>query len=585
MQLDEALQRIFRRHRLLIVVTVLLGLAVPLGIHVLGSTTYTATARVTLDASNPKSAGASTALADAATGIVTGPGRVAGALRKARAHRNADDFAANDVAVHAVGSSGVLELSVSDPKPRVAAVVANALADELVAARRQAAEGTAPALVASLDAQIAAASQRIVDLEAAFGASAATAGAKAAQSAVLGVEHNDVLKERSDLESQRRVLLGAQTAPTGSRAPLAQLIAAVNTQLTAADQRLGSLDTAIASTDPNSSRAKALGSQHDEAQRERTILDAERQRLLVLQANETVASTDVAQLLDSLNTQIDGANQRLSELETASAAAADPQGASTDLLRIQHDTAVQERSRLEVERQRLVDSQALRAGPAIIDPAKTPTQPTPSLLAPELALGALLGLVLGMALAGAVEVLRPSVVGPNALVRLVEAPVLATLSCPPDSESLADAGLARQLQLASACAGVKVVRLTGAGPTIDLPRVAESLRTETLGAPDVVVAEPQPSLEPLTNVSAGTSWNALTDRHAGPTALVLVAPWTVTNNELDPLRHLLALTRWPLLGVVIYKPRRARDKPTVPANQIALAATDKTAPQAPLPVQ
>ena len=59
----------------------------------------------------------------------------------------------------------------------------------------------------------------------------------------------------------------------------------------------------------------------------------------------------------------------------------------------------------------------------------------------------------------------------------------------------------------------------------------------------------------------------------------------MTNNELDPLRHLLALTRWPLLGVVIYKPRRARDKPTVPANQIALAAADKTAPQAPLPVQ
>jgi hypothetical protein len=207
------------------------------------------------------------------------------------------------------------------------------------------------------------------------------------------------------------------------------------------------------------------------------------------------------------------------------------------------------------------------------------------LLAPELALGALLGLVLGMALAGAVEVLRPSVVGPNALVRLVEAPVLATLSCPPDAESLADAGLARRLQLASAGAGVRVVRLTGAGPTIDLPRLAEWLRTETLGVPDVAVAEPQPAREQLTNGSAGTSRNALTHRHAGPTALVLVAPWIVTRDELDPLLHLLALTRWPLLGVVIYKPRRARDKRTVPANQTALAATDKTAPQAPLPVQ
>src|SRR5438552_4072556 len=190
MELDEALQRIFRRHRRAIVVMVLLGLAVPLGIHVLGSTTYTATARLTLDASNPKTAGASTVLADAATGVVTSPGQVAAALRTARAHRNADDFAAHDVAVNAVGSSGVLELSATDANPRVAATVANSLAHELLAARRQAAEGTTPELVASLDAQIATASQQIVDLEATVGASASTADAQAAQSALLGVQHD-----------------------------------------------------------------------------------------------------------------------------------------------------------------------------------------------------------------------------------------------------------------------------------------------------------------------------------------------------------------------------------------------------------
>ena len=84
----------------------------------------------------------------------------------------------------------------------------------------------------------------------------------------MGVQHDDVVKERSDLESQRRVLLGAQTAPAGSGTPLAQLIAAVNAQLTAAGQKLAGLDAAIASTDPKSSQAKALASQHDEALRE-----------------------------------------------------------------------------------------------------------------------------------------------------------------------------------------------------------------------------------------------------------------------------------------------------------------------------
>jgi hypothetical protein len=54
---------------------------------------------------------------------------------------------------------------------------------------------------------------------------------------------------------------------------------------------------------------------------------------------------------------------------------------------------------------------------------------------------------------------------------------------------------------------------------------------------------------------------------AGRTALVLVAPDRVSQRALDPIRDLLSITGWPLIGVISYPHRRfwqRRSRPLVP---------------------
>ena len=120
MELGDAIQRILRRHWKVIVLALVVGLAIPAVAHAWDETQYIATSRLVIDAADPKNSQASTSLADAAQGIVTSPGRVASALRKAHAARNVTDFAANDVKINVVGTSGVVDLSVTDTSPAVA---------------------------------------------------------------------------------------------------------------------------------------------------------------------------------------------------------------------------------------------------------------------------------------------------------------------------------------------------------------------------------------------------------------------------------------------------------------------------------
>ena len=114
LELGDAIQRILRRHWTFIVLALVVGLAIPVVAHAQDSKRYVATSRLVIDAADPKNAQASTSLADGAQGIVTSPGRIASALRKAHARRNVNDFAANDVAIKVVGTSGVVDLSVTD---------------------------------------------------------------------------------------------------------------------------------------------------------------------------------------------------------------------------------------------------------------------------------------------------------------------------------------------------------------------------------------------------------------------------------------------------------------------------------------
>lgn len=168
MELREAAQRILGAHRVLVVGTVLVAVAAALLLHANDPGVYTASARLTLDAPDPQTAAAAQALADTARAIVTSPGLVARALAAAGVSNvtgeSSTKFASDDVKLQGLGSSNVMQLSVTYPEPRTAAVIANQLASSLIKARLEATRGRLSQLLAGVDAQVKALDHEIAQL-------------------------------------------------------------------------------------------------------------------------------------------------------------------------------------------------------------------------------------------------------------------------------------------------------------------------------------------------------------------------------------------------------------------------------------
>ena len=171
MELRDAAQRIFRVHRWLLCITVMLGLLAGAAVHYkLESRTYTASARLDLGGATPQSTAEAAALAGTVQGIVTSPDRIRGALAAAQLTRDPVIFASKDVNTQPVSASGILQLQVTDTNPDAAAVVANYLADgavttlnaerqtglDAVQSQLRAQSAQLAATIAAADAQIAA---------------------------------------------------------------------------------------------------------------------------------------------------------------------------------------------------------------------------------------------------------------------------------------------------------------------------------------------------------------------------------------------------------------------------------------------
>ena len=92
---------------------------------------YTASVRLSLDTPDPQTAAAAGANADTARAIVTSPGLVARALAAAGvpnvSEESSTEFAERDVKVQGLGSANVIQLSVTYPEARTAALIANQL--------------------------------------------------------------------------------------------------------------------------------------------------------------------------------------------------------------------------------------------------------------------------------------------------------------------------------------------------------------------------------------------------------------------------------------------------------------------------
>jgi uncharacterized protein involved in exopolysaccharide biosynthesis len=127
------------------------------------------------------------------------------------------EFAAKHVSVSALGSSGVIELKVTDSNPRLAALVANALARSLIRTRLAVANGQSDRILANLDgliadltSKISAAQDRMNTLSlqiASAGGSDATSLREERDS--VSNAHDLLVQQQSVLESERISLLSS----------------------------------------------------------------------------------------------------------------------------------------------------------------------------------------------------------------------------------------------------------------------------------------------------------------------------------------------------------------------------------------
>lgn len=205
MELNEAFQRIIKHHWLLLAACTLLGLAVPGLLHVAREDTYVSTARLLLGAADARNGQEANALADTALGIATSPGVVAEAVRASGVPRDAREVAGGQVQVEAVGTSAVLELSVSDRDPAVAAALTNALATSVVEHRRASLTGESERLLDEVNQRIQAVTQNLSDIQGAAQQPGASRNALEAREA-------EALRQRDDLTAQRDRLVEALAA-------------------------------------------------------------------------------------------------------------------------------------------------------------------------------------------------------------------------------------------------------------------------------------------------------------------------------------------------------------------------------------
>lgn len=199
MDLNDAAQRILRHHWILIAIVALLGFSVPLVSALFQERMYASTARVVLGAPDTRDGQEARALADTALGLATSSEVLDGALAETGVEREPSGVA-DRLRITSIGTSGVLELYLSDEDPQVSASLVNALARQLVQLREEQILGAAESLLDQTDQQIEALTQNISDIESALARPDAPVAA-------LELRLADARAERRSLQEQRRQLV------------------------------------------------------------------------------------------------------------------------------------------------------------------------------------------------------------------------------------------------------------------------------------------------------------------------------------------------------------------------------------------
>ena len=270
------------------------------------------------------------------------------------------------------------------------------------------------------------------------------------------------------------------------------------------------------------------------------------------------------------NSAIAGLNHQLS-LNPTGQAAADLQLKISPLTQTR-DLTVQQKGVLQSEESSLLATNATRPQANFISHAQQPTHADASPAIPDIALGALLGFVLGTGLAALIETLRPRFLGGDMLARELEMAHLGTI---PATAGDPAAGwspepIALVLRLAAERAGVRNVSLLATERHSDLGVVAKRIESACNRAaendPEPVVAHTgyvgsvytpggveRP--ERLRGASApslrvrpfGISY---TSNNGAGTGIAVVSAASLTRRQIVELRHLLSVMPAPVLGLI-----------------------------------
>ena len=129
---NEAIRRIFWRHRWLLILFVLFPVAAVAPLLRTKPVTYAATASLQAQAAAPDASTQVAAILSRVTAVATSPSVVRAAINSAGVNRNAVAVARHDISVSSLSTSAVITLTVTDRSPRVAVGLDRALAAQVV---------------------------------------------------------------------------------------------------------------------------------------------------------------------------------------------------------------------------------------------------------------------------------------------------------------------------------------------------------------------------------------------------------------------------------------------------------------------
>ena len=175
----------------------------------------------------------------------------------------------------------------------------------------------------------------------------------------------------------------------------------------------------------------------------------------------------------------------------------------------------------------------------------------------EPVLGALLGLVAGVAAAAIWEMTRPSLVGAAAISRAIGTPLLGEMSTPPDGWTLAalpDAG--SYIELAADSRQVQEVRFA----VLD-PNGRRRARMRMLEGPlhRLRFKRSRTARQPVEVAPNGRSAEldpARADENSPSTGLVVAIPRILKVADIDAVTNFVWISGWTLLGVIVFPAKR-----------------------------